>query len=414
MSSVRIGGNIKVSPSNVPVEDVPVEDPAHPQLPFDLNSLRALIHEEMSAAVADVERRLAQARELEQSARDGGHRSVHAEDLNISRHLIDGYTLSANSPSGGSIAWANLHLVFEGVDYTITAGNTALKYTYFVKPASYTPGTNHALVSSDTMPVLGPKDALVFVNNGGTPVSVLESSVSYAVGEGVIGDAQINGTISQSKVTGLQTALSDVLTDLERVEGLAEGAITQHFGPDFPWANGTTQDPAKTGDIYTAQDTTDATNRPNGRSWKWSGANGSPANTWILITDSDVTKALADAAAAKTLAQGKTTTYYRTVAQGVPPTPTDGFATGDEWVQTDNGNYTQRWDGDSWEAAQFGDSAISGIGGAKVGTGINGNNVTQGTVAAARIGAGVNGAVLTTATGQVTPSKINAAFHMLY
>jgi hypothetical protein len=379
----------------------------------DLHELRALIQQDFNAAIADVERRLAQARELERSAVFGTPRQIHAEDLNLSKFMIDGYTLTANSPSGGSIAWSNLHLVFEGVDYTITAGNTNLKYTWFVKPGTYTPGTNHPLQSSNTKPVLGAKDALIFVNNAGTPISVLETSIPYAIGDNVVGDAEVSG-LSQSKITGLSGALNTFTTDLARATALAEGAITQHIQPDFPWANGSVQLPEKTGDVYTAQGSTDQTARPDGRSWKWSGPGGSPANTWILIADSDVTKALADAAAAKNGLAGKNTSYYRTVAQGAPPTPTDGFATGDEWVQTDNGNYTQRWTGSAWADVLFGDSALSGISGAKVGTGINGSNVTTGTVVAARVGTGVNGANLGTATGQVGPAKINAAFHMLY
>jgi hypothetical protein len=409
VSSAAIGNNV------VPLHPEATEP--QQQVPTDLNELRALIQQDFNAAVADVERRLAQARELERSAAFGTPRQIHAEDLNLSKFMIDGYTLTANSPANGSIAWANLHLVFQGVDYTITAANTALKYTYFVKPASYTPGTNHPLVSSNTKPVLGPNDALVFVNNvvGGmsTPISVLETSIPYAIGDGVVSDAEVS-SLSQAKITGLSGALNTFTTDIQRVEAKADGAITQWIQPDFPWANGTVQGTEKTGDVYTAQGSTDQVARPDGRSWKWSGPSGAPANNWILIADSDVAKALADSAAAKNGLAGKNTSYYRTMAQGAPPTPTDGFATGDEWVQTDNANYTQRWTGSAWTAVLYGDAALSGISGGKVGSGINGDNVTTGTVVAARVGAGVNGAVLTTATGQVVPSKLNIPVHMLY
>jgi hypothetical protein len=392
-----------------PSEDLPVPVGGI----VNIHELRAIIQEDFNAAVADVERRLGQARELERSALSGAPRQIHAEDLNLSKFMIDGYTLTANSPAGGSIAWSNLHLVFEGVDYTITPANTNLKYTYFVKPGSYTPGNNHPLVSSNTKPVLGPKDALIFVNNAGTPISVLESSVPYVIGDAVVGDAEVSG-LSQSKITGLSGALNTFTTDIQRVEAKADGAITQWIQPDFPWANLSVQAAEKTGDVYTAQGSSDQTARPDGRSWKWSGPSGSPANTWVLIADSDVTKALADAAAAKNGLAGKNTSFYRTVAQGAPPTPTDGFSTGDEWVQTDNQSYTQRWTGSAWTPALFGDAALSGISGTKVGTGINGDNVTSGTVVAARVGPGVNAANLGTATGQVGPAKINAAFHMLY
>jgi len=117
-------------------------------------------------------------------------------------------------------------------------------------------------------------------------------------------------------------------------------------------------------------------------------------------------------------------TTYLSASTVAPVAPSGGFTTGDMWMQTDLGNKLMRWSGSAWVAVLLGDSAISDVGGAKVGSGINGTNITTGTVVAARVGAGVNGAVLSTATGTVgntqiaanavTPAKINAAFHLLY
>lgn len=161
--------------------------------------VRAEMRGEMNAAVADIERRLGQAREIEQATLDGILReTVHAEDLNIQKHLVDGYALTSNSPGAGSIAWASLHIVYGGVDYTIDDGNTANKYAWFVKPGS---GTTATLQTSNTLPTLGPNDALVFINNAGVPVSVLESSISYAVGPGVVGNTQLApGAVTPSKL----------------------------------------------------------------------------------------------------------------------------------------------------------------------------------------------------------------------
>jgi hypothetical protein len=359
--------------------------------------------------VADIEFRLAQQYELMRRAESGGMEKVYVEDIVAQKHHLTGYTLTNNTPAGvqgvAGITWASLHIVHLGVDYTIADGTTTNRYVWFVQPGSYTPPTQITLITGNAIPTLTVNDMLVFVNNAGIATSASESGVAAAVGVGAVGDEQISGGISQTKIVNLSTVLSGIGTDIQRVEAKADGAIQHHFGPDFPWANSTVQNASTTGDIYTAQLTTDATNRPNGRSWKWSGAGGTPANTWILITDSDLTKALADAAAAKGIAMGKTTAYYRTVAQGAPPVPTDGYAVGDEWVQSDNDNYTQRWTGSAWVSALIGNAAITtGISGTKIGPGINGANV----------GAGVNGAVLGTATGQVTVAKINAAFHMLY
>lgn len=63
--------------------------------------------------------------------------------------------------------------------------------------------------------------------------------------------------------------------------------------------------------------------------------------TWIRITDSDITKALADAAQAQETADGKITTFY----QSTPPT---AEGTGDIWIDSDAGNKMYRWNGTTW------------------------------------------------------------------
>jgi hypothetical protein len=63
--------------------------------------------------------------------------------------------------------------------------------------------------------------------------------------------------------------------------------------------------------------------------------------SWIRIVDTDVVKALADAANAQETADGKITTFYQTttpIAEGI----------GDIWIDSDNGNKMYRWNGSSW------------------------------------------------------------------
>lgn len=403
------------------IDAIQAVEPVISDVPSDLNSLRALIHDEMSSAVADIERRLGQARELEKSSMYGSSRSIHAEDLNLSQHIIDGYTLTANSPGAGSIAWTAVHIVYLGVDYTIADGNTALKYTWFIKPGS---GTTATMSSSNTMPTLGNNDAIIFVNNAGTPVSALGSSIAYAVGAGVVGNTQIaDGAVTSAK-TNFYTALAQSITDVGTAAALAQatadGSITTYFQSTIPWANGdataggAASPVTKVGDVW--YDSTD------GQAYRWSGAAGTPANTWIAISDSDIGAALAAANAASGLASSKITTFY-----GVLASPPTALAVGDLWVVSDQNNQVRRATAigaGSWATLLIGDAAISGIGGTKVGTGINGSNVTTGTVVAARVGTGVTGADLTSGTGTVgssqigsnavTPAKINAAFHLLY
>jgi len=382
-----------------------------------INAIRALFQKDFDAAVADSERRLAQARELEDSAIRGTPRMVHAEDLNLPFPVTDGYLLTANSPSTGYIAWSSLHVVLEGIDYLIADGNTNLKYAWFVKPAS---GTSVTLQTSNTMPTLGAKDALIFVNNSGVPVSVLESSIAYAVGPGAVNSDALAADVKLT-LTNLQNA--DIA-----IQGKLDGVITSYYQNDAPWPAGSPSPSGgdtNMGDIwYDAND---------GGAFRWTGASGSPANTWQRIADTSTAEIAAKV-------NTKISTYISSTA---PVAPTGGFTVGDFWVDTANGNVSKRWDGSGWVTIQLGDAAISGVSGAKigsginasnvttgtltgtlVGTGINGSNVTSGTVVAARVGAGVAGAALGSATGQVgssqiasnavTPAKINAAFHLLY
>ena len=330
--------------------------------------------------------------------------------------MLDGYTLTANSPTAGKIAWSSLHVVFLGVDYTITDGNTLDKYVWFVKPAS---GTTATLTTGAALPALGPNDSLIFVNNGGTPISALETAVSYAVGAGVIGAAQ------------LDTATSQLLSTLQAndiaLQSAVDGAISTYYQNDAPWPNGSPSPGGgnvNQGDVW--YDSND-----NG-AYRWTGTSGSPANTWSKIADTD-NSALAG------LINTKVTTYIANTSPG-PTAPAGGFTIGDLWMVTDAQNLLKRWSGSAWVSLQLGDGAISGVGGGKVGSGISASNVTTGTLGGARVGAGVNAAnvdngtmagarvgtgvspsVLTgsgtapvAAIPQLTPAKLNTAFHMLY
>jgi hypothetical protein len=190
-------------------------------------AVKNVVHDELGHMIADIEFRLGRLSELERRAfgaesvaaydaslalPDG---SVYAEDIVSSKHQITGYTVTANSPGAGSIAWTNVHVVYNGVDYVAADGNTALRYVYFIKPGS---GTTVTLTSSDTKPsqaVLGVGGALIFVNNAGTPTSVLESSIPAVVGDNAIdGAAIMNGAVGDTKISGVTAGkVSGVLAD---------------------------------------------------------------------------------------------------------------------------------------------------------------------------------------------------------
>lgn len=365
-----------------------------------VSAIKNSMREEMAAAVADIERRLAQARQLERSALYGEPRQVHTEDLNIGRHLLDGYLLTANSPSTGSIAWSDLHVVFLGVDYTIADGNTDKRYAWFIKPSS---GTTATLQTGDTLPALGANDALIFVNNGGVPVSALETSISYAVGPGVIGDAQLSSAVQQT--------LSTLQANDIALQSALDGAITTYYQDEPPWPAGS---PSPDGGNVNMGDVWYDSN--DGGAFRWTGASpgsGTTANTWQRIADTDTSELAGKV-------NTKTTTYLASTASP-PVAPAGGFTIGDLWMKTNMNNLLARWSGSAWVDLQIGDAGISGVSGTKVGSGINAGNITTGTLPGIRVGSGVNPSVLTgsgtaplTAIPQLNPSKLNTAFHMLY
>jgi hypothetical protein len=131
-----------------------------------------ILHDKLSHFLEDISFRIGQLYEL--GARNAGTAkgTVFAEDLNIKdRVYLTGYTVTNNSPAAGSIAWADLHVVYGGEDYAIANGNTALKYVYFT--ASTTPTT---LKTSATKPVLADGDVLLFINESGVHRNMLSDT----------------------------------------------------------------------------------------------------------------------------------------------------------------------------------------------------------------------------------------------
>jgi hypothetical protein len=175
--------------------------------------------------------------------------SVYAEDIVSNQHQITGYTVTANSPTAPAIAWTNVHVVYNGVDYQCAAGNTTLKYVYFVKPGSYTPGVSPdvALVTSDTKPttaVLGAGGALIFINNAGTPISVLEASIPVAIADGSVDSSAIiagavgsgalaTGAVIAGKIAaGGISASNQFATNVVNTAAIAPDAVTvNEIGP---------------------------------------------------------------------------------------------------------------------------------------------------------------------------------------
>jgi len=168
------------------------------------------------------------------SAADGDGK-ITAEMLNISKHLLTGYTITDNSPTAGKIAWADLHIVYKGTDYTITDGNTDLKYSWW----DYSATPNTVLQSTGTKPTMTEDDILVFINESGVHHTVmsraipgaalLDSSVTqYELGSASVVATKIaDGAVTEGKVGALAIS-SGKLADLAVLEGkIGSLAVTE-------------------------------------------------------------------------------------------------------------------------------------------------------------------------------------------
>ena len=133
---------------------------------------------------------------------------------------------------------------------------------------------------------------------------------------------------TNKNTTDLTNAINKFNSDVDNLQGQIDGAIETWFYEVDPTAS---NEPAKNwttdalkkvhlGDLYY--------NTKTGYCWRYQLQNGS--YSWSRITDVDVTKALADAAAAQTTANSKKRVF---VAAPTPP-----YDIGDLWVQGSNGD----------------------------------------------------------------------------
>lgn len=200
-----------------------VRRPSQEQLTRD--AIRSIMSEElgpyMDHYLRDMEWRYKQARDLYEEIGvaqvegyvAGAGRQMTAEDLNLTgRHLLTGYTINngtngtpAGTAASGQIAWTGLHIVYAGVDYTVTDGATTgtNKYVYFQKSAATASGNTGTvtLTQSATKPTLGADDLLVFINNNGTAI-VSASDAHGSLPSAVANNAVDNAALQSDSVYG--------------------------------------------------------------------------------------------------------------------------------------------------------------------------------------------------------------------
>lgn len=183
-----------------------------------------ILHDKLAHFLSDIDFRLGQAYDVADRASGRGSK-VYAEDMNIpGRHFLTGYTVTSNSPTAGSIAWANLHMVYNGTDTLITDGNSALTYHWWSPTTTPT-----VLQSSNTKPTLANGEVLLFMNVGGAAKVMLSdtnASLPSLVANNTVDASAINGRAIGQGQMALNAVDSSILASNAVTAGkIATGAI---------------------------------------------------------------------------------------------------------------------------------------------------------------------------------------------
>lgn len=198
--------------------------------------IRSILYGELSHFLDDIESRVAQAYAV---AHSNGLRQVYAEDICDNVHRITGYTVTAHSPTAPNIAWSGVHIVYNGVDNTISNGDSS---TFNAVPGPYTyiwfdPAVSTTILQqSNTKPVLSPAASLIFLNQAGVPTSVLEVSIppvvangaidTLAIQSGAVNTAQLaNGAVNTAQLASGAVGSGNIAAGAVNTAAIASGAV---------------------------------------------------------------------------------------------------------------------------------------------------------------------------------------------
>lgn len=181
------------------------------------DAVERVLDSRLKSLLHDVDYRISVLQDLLSRASIGpGSGRIVSSDLNLAHHMLDGYTFTNNTPSAGSISWTGCHIVYKGVDYTITDGNTSNKYVWW----DYDAVPNTVFQTSNTKPTLTADDVLVAINDGGI------ARVVITPGKMLPGGALLDGTITTGELAD-GAVNSAKLAALAVLSGnLADGAVT--------------------------------------------------------------------------------------------------------------------------------------------------------------------------------------------
>jgi len=180
------------------------------------------ISDKFADVLQDISYRIGVLKDVAMSVQGLPH-NITSQHLNLAHHLLDGYTFTANSPSSGSVAWTDCHIVFQGNDYTISNSNTNNKYIYWVQ------ATPSSFQVSNTKPTLGANDCLVAINENGTPNLVLVPgklrSAAILVDGSISSNELGSGAVTSAKIAASAVGSSHLTDGAVISTKLADGSV---------------------------------------------------------------------------------------------------------------------------------------------------------------------------------------------
>lgn len=174
---------------------------------------REEVKQEVESALHDVTYRIGVLRETGKR----GEQRIHTSDFNTATHMFDGYVITNNSPTAGSVAWSDLNITYKGTTYAIKNGNTPKKYIWWKFSAT----DKTTLQMDDAKPTLTADDILIGINDGGTFNSMMTA------GKMVHGASLADSTIGTNEL-GANAVTSTILANNAVIGGkIADNAVTE-------------------------------------------------------------------------------------------------------------------------------------------------------------------------------------------
>lgn len=224
-----------------------------------------------------------------------------------------------------------------GFNITDYAGGTTIYYgpdTPVEPPEGHTPGDMWLQDTGQTGPDGQPLYLLYrwdatqwrLLQDQGIAESVAQAVAAQATAD----DAAVTAAGAEALANAAQSTANTALTT-------ANAKITSFYQASAPTSG------MASGDFWL--DTDDGN-----KLYRWSGS------TWVVVQDAAIQTALTNAGTAQAIADRKVQTFYQPAA---PTNPAAQLGVGDLWIDSDNGNRIQRWNGSAWVDVPVGSGALA-------------------------------------------------------